>query len=52
MNKNTDKAPVSSNVKIEYLGLWGTVRLLLKVFALTAVVVIIAKYIFKVPLTF
>ena len=49
MDKNTQKTPLVNNPKIEYLGLRGFALVWLKVIALTAVIVLVLKYIFKVP---
>jgi hypothetical protein len=52
MPKNTEKTPgtPASNPKIEYLGWSGFALMLVKVFAITGVIVLILKYILKVPL--
>lgn len=53
MTQDKEKTPApASNPKIEYLGLWGFALVWLKVFALTAAIVLILKYVFKVPFTF
>lgn len=52
MNKKTDKNPGATNTKIEYLGIGGFLLIWVKVIAMVAVVVLILKYVFKVPFTF
>jgi len=52
MNKDVDKNSGATNPKIEYLGLWGFALVWFKVLAITAVIVLILKYIFRIPFTF
>lgn len=52
MSDNTKKNSSGGKPGVEYLGWWGFLLLWLKVFALTAVVVLVLKYVFRVPLTF
>lgn len=54
MAKNTEKTPgthtPAPTPNIEYLGWWGFLMVWVKVFAITGVIVLILKYIFKVSL--
>ncbi len=52
MDKNTDKNPGATNPKIEYLGIGGFLFIWVKVIAMVAALVLILKYVFKVPFTF
>jgi len=50
MNNKTDKPEGGHKVEIEYLGWWGFALIWVKVFAIGAVLALILKYIFKLPL--
>lgn len=50
MSNNTEKNSTDTKSRIEYLGWWGFLLMLAKVFAITAATVLILKYIFRVPL--
>ena len=52
MNKNTNNAPSATGPHIEELGLWGFALLWIKVISSVAVIVLILKYVFKIPFTF
>ncbi|MDO8804246.1 MAG: hypothetical protein Q7R35_07435 [Elusimicrobiota bacterium] len=52
MNKNIEKTQVPTGPKIEYLGVWGMFIVWGKVIAITAVIVLILKYVFRIPFTF
>ena len=52
MSKNTEKTPgtPTPNPNMEYLGWSGFALVLVKVFAITGIVVLILKYIFRISL--
>ena len=50
MSNNADKNSQNKGPHIEYLGWWGFLVMITKVFAITATIVLILKYIFRVPL--
>lgn len=51
MDKNTEKTQVPTGPKIVYLGVWGLFVVWGKVIAITTVIVLILKYVFKVPIS-
>lgn len=51
MTNNKDKAAAANTPKIEVLGLWGLLVVWIKVAAITAVIVLILKYVFGVPIS-
>lgn len=52
MSKNTEKTPgtPTPNPKIEYLSWWGFALVWVKVIAIGGAIVLILKYIFRLPI--